>query len=169
MENNRFKYRPEVKSIEDLQNGDRFLVGDERWDVRTHVCEDGSGELFMIHNNGMLNYNLHRDFIRANVPIERDIPYPEGGAEKWELREFEVGEPLPRESLYWRELGNGSAWARVRSNFFAFAGTVYAIPKAPKEYTVMHSSQDCGVIWVEDFKPGDRVTVQGVSEQGEGT
>jgi hypothetical protein len=49
---------------------------------------------------------------------------------------------------------------------------LYAIPKAkpaPKEY-VVHGNFISGneyVIVGEDFKPGDRVTVQRVSEQGE--
>jgi hypothetical protein len=178
---NKFKYRPEIKSIEDLQPGDEFLVGDERWDVRTHVCEDGSGELFMIHNNGMLNYNLHRDFIRANVPIERDIPYPEGGAEKWELRDGDDEWRLPNPHRFW----TGDDWVPghclgERSKI----GCIYAIPKAkpqdepaPKEYTVVRVSSATGGSLAElhydghgnPLKPGDRVTVQRVSEQGEGT
>jgi hypothetical protein len=177
---NKFKYRPEIKSIEDLQPGDEFLVGDERWDVRTHVCEDGSGELFMIHNNGMLNYNLHRDFIRANVPIERDIPYPEGGAEKWELREGDGGDDPSFFTLGW----TGREW--LNNVGVLHKGTIYAIPKAkpqdkakpaPKEYTVVRVSSATGGSLAElhydghgnPLKPGDRVTVQRVSEQGEGT
>jgi hypothetical protein len=58
---------------------------------------------------------------------------------------------------------------------------LYAIPKAkpqdkakpaPKEYTVSHRpwTRDGGIVDLgKDFKPGDRVTVQRVSEQGEGT
>jgi hypothetical protein len=172
-----FKYRPEVKSIEDLQPGDEFLVGDEWWryDVGCHTG---------IHlQTGIWTYD--RDvtvaLIRANVPIERDIPYPDGGAEKWELRE---GDPCDRSvrfedkrTLFWLD----GEWINANETWRAPLTVygVYAIPKAkpqdkakpaPKEYTVSRTSggstqQVAGVIFTgTDFKPGDRVTVQRVEK-----
>jgi hypothetical protein len=149
-----FKYRPEVKSIEDLQPGDEFLVGDDRWAY-------DRGDWCM----------LCEDFIRANVPIERDIPYPEGGAEEWELREGD-GEPMSEGSLVW----SGHEW--IRAGFTMNGAHYYAIPKAkpqdkpaPKEYEVY----DGGALFIQadydsygnPLEMGDRVTVQRVSEQGE--
>jgi hypothetical protein len=170
-----------VKSIEDLQNGDRFLVGDERWryDVGCHTG---------IHlQTGIWTYD--RDvtvaLIRANVPIERDIPYPEGGAEKWELREGDYEWIKPQGTLCWM---NSSGWGKVKWLTSSESGCVYAIPKAkpqdkakpaPKEYTVINLTYSVNGVgcekmgddaWIrlgDDFNPGDRVTVQRVSEQGE--
>jgi hypothetical protein len=165
---NKFKYRPEIKSIEDLQPGDEFLVGDQRW--------KWSGYFMDLGTRGSQDCRVAEELIRANVPIERDIPYPEGGAEQWELREGDGGKWVTGACQRWSI--HQHKWIQLKppmSNT-AHETVVYAIPKAkpqdkakpaPKEYTVMHSSQDCGVIWVEDFKPGDRVTVQRVSEQGE--
>jgi hypothetical protein len=164
---NKFKYRPEVKSIEDLQNGDRFLVGEDKWEW--NGCHFG--------DNGCASYrgdrDLVQDLIRANVPIEREIPYPEGGAEKWELREGDDEWRLPNPHRFW----TGDVWVPghclgERSKI----GCIYAIPKpqdkakpAPKEYTVGESAAGYnGCLWLgPDFKPGDLVTVQRVSEQGE--
>jgi hypothetical protein len=178
---NKFKYRPEVKSIEDLQPGDEFLVGDERWKWDSTTCLVAGGNLQMWHGPCVA-----RNLIRANVPIERDIPYPEGGAEKWELRE---GDPYNRSfllkdkrTLFWLD----GEWINAHETWRAPSPVngIYAIPKAkpqdkakpaPKEYTVQFDGHFPGVGDIchvpvgEDFKPGDRVTVQRVSEQGEGT
>jgi hypothetical protein len=172
---NKFKYRPEVTSIEDLQENDYFLVGDSGWQVKrnadTGVCHTLGGEY------------VTESLIRANVPIERDIPYPEGGAEKWELRDGDDEWRLPNPHRFW----TGDDWVPghclgERSKI----GCIYAIPKAkpqdkakpaPKEYEVKLVS-GFGQKWLNmgtepcdsdgrPLKPGDRVTVQRVSEQGE--
>jgi hypothetical protein len=96
----KFKYRPEVTSIEDLQEGDRFLVGDERWVVGSLKSKETKAMYVTV--NGVAN-GLARKLIRANVPIERDIPYPEGGAEKWELREGDDETRTPKGTLHWWE------------------------------------------------------------------
>jgi hypothetical protein len=165
MENNRFKYRPEIKSIEDLQPGDEFLVGDERWQWmgRGFGMDDGCN--FQEHDRTFLVGNL----IRANVPIERDIPYPEGGAEKWELREgdytvFGAG------TLLWNpETGE---WETRPADAGTVQGWFYAIPKAkpqdkakpaPKVYTVANVEPGNSYVSVGfDFQPGDKVTVERV-------
>jgi hypothetical protein len=174
---NKFKYRPEVKSIEDLQPGDEFLVGDERWKWDSTTCLVAGGNLQMWHGPCVA-----RNLIRANVPIERDIPYPEGGAEKWELRWGDEETVKPETALYWSDYE--LKWSRPGCERKLQEGILYAIPKAkpqdkakpaPKEYTVQFDGHFPGVGDIchvpvgEDFKPGDRVTVQRVSEQGEGT
>jgi hypothetical protein len=170
---NKFKYRPEVKSIEDLQPGDEFLVGDERWEwdgcIRSHGVVVTADRV------------VTKFFLIANVPIERNVPYPEGGAEKWELREGD--DDLTRTgTLWWIEDG----WTRMTGKFLN-SGNIYAIPKAkpqdkakpaPKEYTVQPVppgnwfdvvGMECpgGVVYCRDLPPGTVVTVQRVSEQGE--
>jgi hypothetical protein len=170
----KFKYRPEVTSIEDLQPGDEFLVGDERWKA-THCYAHHSTE-----NAVWLDSELAKSFIRANVPIERDIPYPEGGAEKWELREGDGVTDPGRGAKIWRT--PAGKWANRTCDDYDTVlekGCFYAIPKAkpqdkakpaPKEYTVSRTSggstqQVAGVIFTgTDFKPGDRVTVQRVEK-----
>jgi hypothetical protein len=160
---NKFKYRPEIKSIEDLQPGDEFLVGDERWKA-THYYAHHSTE-----NAVWLDSELAKSFIRANVPIERDIPYPEGGAEKWELREgdytvFGAG------TLLWNpETGE---WETRPADAGTVQGWFYAIPKAkpqdkakpaPKVYTVANVEPGNSYVSVGfDFQPGDKVTVERV-------
>jgi hypothetical protein len=163
MENNRFKYRPEIKSIEDLQPGDEFLVGDERWEwCDVHM---------LITTPGACLIGMARDLIRANVPIERDIPYPEGGAEKWELRE---GDGKWIEHAGYKYLHSGS-WFNAVEGVVSATHLVYAIPKAkpqdkakpaPKEYTVVQEwhSGPTMINTAYDFKPGDRVTVQRVEK-----
>jgi hypothetical protein len=187
----KFKYRPEMKSIEDLHPGDEFLVGDERWKVDNY---GGRRYLFGVQESCRVvdqKTNLCSDaemivaasLIRANVPIERDIPYPEGGAEKWELRDGDDEWRLPNPHRFW----TGDDWVPghclgERSKI----GCIYAIPKAkpqdkakpaPKEYEVKLVS-GFGQKWLNmgtepcdsdgrPLKPGDRVTVQRVSEQGE--
>jgi hypothetical protein len=171
----KFKYRPEIKSIEDLHPGDEFLVGDERWKVRK---SDLSGVCFALTST-----NTTAALIRASVPIERDIPYPEGGAEKWRIAtEDDRKGPKPVDALMFDEY-NG-VWHPIWVRNDWFKNTIYAIPKAkpqdepaPKEYTVVRVSSATGGSLAElhydghgnPLKPGDRVTVQRVSEQGEGT
>jgi hypothetical protein len=163
---NKFKYRPEVKSIEDLQPGDEFLVGEQKW--------YWDGQLLGINGskNDVWGGGLTLDLIRANVPIERDIPYPEGGAEKWELREGDGEWIKPKGVLFW----DCGEWHEVNPGFPSYRNHeyrefIYAIPKpqdkakpAPKEYTVGESVAGYnGCLWLgPDFKPGDRVTVQRV-------
>jgi hypothetical protein len=153
-----FKYRPEVKSIEDLQPGDEFLVGDGRWPWCTWLRDSG---ITLMSDNEALVEKL----IRANVPIERDIPYPEGGAEKWELRESIPSQCVDEGALAW----NGKAWVPayvVLYDLDFYKGFIQAIPKAkpaPKEYTVR--TTPCGCI--RDLEPLTDYTVQRVSEQGE--
>jgi hypothetical protein len=177
---NKFKYRPEIKSIEDLQPGDEFLVGDERWEVM-----DNRKDLRMpITASDNKWWNVTEDLIRANVPIERDIPYPEGGAEKWELREGDDDWVKPQGTLCW--MNSRSRRGDVEWLASSQSGCIYAIPKAkpqdkakpaPKEYEVKLVS-GFGQKWLNmgtepcdsdgrPLKPGDRVTVQRVSEQGE--
>jgi hypothetical protein len=175
---NKFKYRPEVTSIEDLQENDYFLVGDSGWQVKrnadTGVCHTLGGEY------------VTESLIRANVPIERDIPYPEGGPEKWELREGDYKTDRPDGTLAWRVRGeNMHSWGKSITSKL-LGDILYAIPKAkpqdkakpaPKEYEVKLVS-GFGQKWLNmgtepcdsdgrPLKPGDRVTVQRVSEQGE--
>jgi hypothetical protein len=190
----KFKYRPEIKSIEDLQPGDEFLVGDERWKVDNY---GGRRYLFGVQESCRVvdqKTNLCSDaemivaasLIRANVPIERDIPYPEGGAEKWELREGDYKTDRPDGTLAWRVRGeNMHSWGKSITSKL-LGDILYAIPKAkpqdkakpaPKEYEVKLVS-GFGQKWLNmgtepcdsdgrPLKPGDRVTVQRVSEQGE--
>jgi hypothetical protein len=179
MENNRFKYRPEVKSIEDLQPGDEFLVGDERWRFSKQVRDPDDVSI-----TGMFfhNHYVTQDLIRANVPIERDIPYPEGGAEKWELREGDGKTPKPTGAMIW----TGEEWliAGGTLTWELALGYIYAIPKAkpqdkakpaPKEYTVRRvpATEDLRYVLLgiepadsdgKPLKPGDRVTVQRVEK-----
>jgi hypothetical protein len=166
---NKFKYRPEIKSIEDLRPGDEFLVGDERWRFSKQVRDPDDVSI-----TGMFfhNHYVTQDLIRANVPIERDIPYPEGGAEKWELVDGNEPRFITYGCLCWDE----GEWVPVVSSVLGRVcalGFITAIPKwtkpAPKEYTVGESVAGYnGCLWLgPDFKPGDRVTVQRVSEQGE--
>jgi hypothetical protein len=118
---NKFKYRPEVKSIEDLQPGDEFLVGERgRWlvDRNLNVCFGSSGP----------GYLDAERLIAHGVPIERDIPYPEGGAEKWELREGD-GEWIERAG--YKYLHHGS-WFNAVEGVRTATHLVYAIPKAKR-------------------------------------
>jgi hypothetical protein len=119
---NKFKYRPEVKSIEDLQPGDEFLVGEQKW--------YWDGQLLGINGskNDVWGGGLTLDLIRANVPIERDIPYPEGGAEQWELREGD-GEWIERAG--YKYLHHGS-WFNAVEGVRTATHLVYAIPKAKR-------------------------------------
>jgi hypothetical protein len=169
---NKFKYRPEIKSIEDLRPGDEFLVGDERWRFSKQVRDPDDVSI-----TGMFfhNHYVTQDLIRANVPIERDIPYPEGGAEGWELVDGNEPRFITYGCLCWDE----GEWVPVVSSVLGRVcalGFITAIPKwtkpAPKEYTVRNND------WVDlgddptdsngnRLEPGDRVTVQRVSEQGE--
>jgi hypothetical protein len=175
---NKFKYRPEVKSIEDLQPGDEFLVGEQKW--------YWDGQLLGINGskNDVWGGGLTLDLIRANVPIERDIPYPEGGAEEWELRGGDDDWVKPQGTLCW--MNSRSRRGDVEWLASSQSGCIYAIPKAkpqdkakpaPKEYEVKLVS-GFGQKWLNmgtepcdsdgrPLKPGDRVTVQRVSEQGE--
>jgi hypothetical protein len=162
---NKFKYRPGIKSIEDLQPGDEFLVGDERWEV-----DRDKDVAVKVH--GVTEFITAEAFLIANVPIERDIPYPEGGAEKWELREGDGEWIKPKGVLFW----DCGEWHEVNPGFPSYRNHeyrefIYAIPKpqdkakpAPKEYTVGESVAGYnGCLWLgPDFKPGDRVTVQRV-------
>jgi hypothetical protein len=164
---NKFKYRPEVKSIEDLQPGDEFLVGDERWrytgtEGTELVCNDARGFI-----GGSLGKVAVNNLIRANVPIERDIPYPEGGAEKWELREGDDETRTPKGTLHWWE----GEWVDDAIHVLA-RNHIYAIPKAkpqdkakpaPKVYTVANVEPGNSYVSVGfDFQPGDKVTVERV-------
>jgi hypothetical protein len=160
---NKFKYRPEIQSIDDLQPGDEFLVGDERWPYERHA------EGCIVVGGVTWGSALTQDFIRANVPIERNIPYPEGGEDKWELREGDPGKPRTEGSFVW---GVSTLDWQIPYKV-EFAGFIYAIPKAkpaPKEYTVQFDGHFPGVGDIchvpvgEDFKPGDRVTVQRVEK-----
>jgi hypothetical protein len=171
----KFKYRPEVKSIEDLQPGDEFLVGDERWrytgtEGTELVCNDARGFI-----GGSLGNVAVNNLIRANVPIERDIPYPEGGAEKWELREGDGGKWVTVACQRWSI--HQHKWIQLKPPMLsntAYETIVYAIPRAkpqdepaPKEYTVQtgcYPSNKYIVLRECDFKPGDRVTVQRVEK-----
>jgi hypothetical protein len=117
---NKFKYRPEIKSIEDLHPGDEFLVGDERWSWTDNRC---------LKANDVLQWwegpQVAENLIRANVPIERDIPYPEGGAEKWELFERRDGEPCPPSARM--EFYDGK-W--ISCEYCYLGSRLVAIPKA---------------------------------------
>jgi hypothetical protein len=160
----KFKYRPEVTSIEDLQEGDRFLVGDERWVVGSLKSKETKAMYVTV--NGVAN-GLARKLIRANVPIERDIPYPEGGAEKWELREGDDETRTPKGTLHWWE----GEWVDDAIHVLA-RNHIYAIPKAkpqdkakpaPKVYTVANVEPGNSYVSVGfDFQPGDKVTVERV-------
>ena len=161
MENKSFKYRPEIKGTEDLQPGDEFLVGDERW---LFTGETERANLTSVKGLYSHSYYLARDLIRANVPIERDIPYPEGGAERWELFERRDGEPCPPSARM--EFYDGK-W--ISCEYCYLGSRLVAIPKAkpaPKEYTVEGWNWKGGYIHIlgDDFKPGDRVTVQRVEK-----
>jgi hypothetical protein len=178
---NKFKYRPEIKSIEDLQPGDEFLVGDGR--IRfIDECYAMHGESALV-GVFMHNVTLAHEFIRANVPIERNIPYPEGGAEKWELREiyvpsFDWGRLEDKRTLFWCR----NEWISAHETWRAPlpVNGIYAIPKAKpqdkaqpqgKAYLVHsrghfpgYGSMLCVDLPNDDFKPGDRVTVQRVEK-----
>ena len=153
---NKFKYRPTVKSIEDLQPGDEFLVGEkgERWEVM-----DNRKDLRMpVAHCDNKWWDVTEDFIRANVPIERDIPYPEGGAERWELFERRDGEPCPPSARM--EFYDGK-W--ISCEYCYLGSRLVAIPKAkpaPKEYTVR--TTPCGCI--RDLEPLTDYTVQRVEK-----
>jgi hypothetical protein len=155
----KFKYRPTVESIDDLQPGDEFLVGDERWEWDSTTCLVAGGNPQMWHGPC-----IARNLIRANVPIERDIPYPEGGAEKWELRYGDGDEDFPPcevwDTDHWRQFGGGYLWT----------GHIYAISKAkpaPKEYTVLNGmAANCIYLDLDDeIQPGDHVTIQKVPNE----
>ena len=158
---NKFKYRPTVKSIEDLQPGDEFLVGDGRW---MFTGETERANLTSVKGLYSHSYYLARDLIRANVPIERDIPYPEGGAEKWELREGAAGEVSAPGQLYFSK--HALKWEECYGCLES-SDYIHAIPKAkpaPKEYTVGSGLWYGFVNIGDDFNPGDRVTVQRVEK-----
>jgi hypothetical protein len=174
---NKFKYRPEVKSIEDLQPGDEFLVGDERWEWHGHIRSHG----VVVTADQVTTKFL----LKANVPIERDIPYPEGGAEMFRMVDGDEAHIIKPGTLGWNE--DRAEWVEVQAAFHnevLCLGGVLAIPKAkpqdkakpaPKEYTVRRvpATEDLRYVLLgiepadsdgKPLKPGDRVTVQRVEK-----
>ena len=105
------KYRPVIKSIDDLQEGDEFLVGESRWGWR--MFSDSF---------------VARALILAKVPIERDIPCPEG----YELKQGDGEWVVPSGAKWW---GSEHVWRDMA----LFGGVcmstyVYAIPKQPQVF-----------------------------------
>jgi hypothetical protein len=134
---NQFVYRPKIEKIEDLQEGDRFLIGEERWEIK--------GDHAQMTTDG---YDLWGPYytkflIRAKVPVERDIPCPEG----YELRVGDGEWVTPLGYMHWwgGELTEG-CWVGYVSN----PGTIYAVPLA-KPY--------CAIDVGPDFQPGEKVRV----------
>lgn len=158
---NQFVYRPKIEKIEDLQSGDRFLVGEEKWDVFIQgPCHFAN--YFAIDKTGIgtvEDRKLARSLIRAKVPVERDIPCPEG----YEIKKAVMIDTLLGNELRW--CGTGQ-WVTLKARC-TICTDIYAVPIAepePKVYTV-----DCqwheGPRWINvkgDFQPGDKVTVQKV-------
>jgi hypothetical protein len=154
--NNEFVYTPKIESIEDLQPGDRFLVGDSGFRVSgafdLGVCLTGTGLTVDQDRRLMVQ------FLKRNVPVERDIPCPEG----YEM--FRVDKTQYNESKPGCLLFNKGVWEPKIPETDLVPGWVYAIPKQiedkqPKVYEVSLCN---AVLLGNSFQPGDKVTVQKV-------
>jgi hypothetical protein len=89
------KYRPKINSTNDLQDGDEFLVGEERWKWDSPVGSRGCfRETSLVPETDRY---VAEDFIRAKVPVERDIPCPPG----YELKMGDGRWIIPKGAMYW--------------------------------------------------------------------
>jgi hypothetical protein len=144
-----FKYRPKINSINDLQDGDEFLVGESRW--RWEGDQLSASDVIYKTSTTQL---LARDFIQAKVPVERDIPCPEG----YELKVGDGDWVIPKGAMYW-------AIGRFHSDEGADGLTsiekvIYAIPIPIIEFVgELHKA-------LQKFDPRTKVRVT-VLEEGE--
>jgi hypothetical protein len=117
------KYRPKINSINDLQDGDEFLVGESRWVWEDSRLKSG-GTVFKQSTSEL----LARDLIQANVPIERDIPCPEG----YELKVGDGEWKIPKGAQIWCQ----GRWENWHPNAYAASSNIhiYATPIKPREF-----------------------------------
>jgi hypothetical protein len=153
------KYRPKIDSINDLQDGDEFLVGESRWvwlvALDGAACFTGTG--LTLEGDRC----VAERFIRSKVPIERDIPCPEG----YELKMGDGKWKIPEGAQIWCQ----GRWENWEPNAFAASSNIhiYAIPIKPREFEGEVFGAMPSVIYIKGELPiGTRVRVT-VLEEGE--
>jgi hypothetical protein len=154
------KYRPKIESINDLQDGDEFLVGESRWVWEDSFLKSGSTVF-----KQSTSEPLARDLIQAEVPIESDIPCPPG----YELRMGDDMWIVPEGAKLW---GFTHRFKDCRvTGHLSCAQDIYAIPIKTREFegTVfnqMRTDRSCFIGIPVELPGGTRVRVT-VLEEGE--
>jgi hypothetical protein len=117
------KYRPKINSINDLQDGDEFLVGESRWKWENGCLKSGS-----ISYKDSTSELIISDIIQAKVPIERDIPCPPG----YELKMGDGRWIIPKGAQIWCQ----GRWENWHPNAYAASSNIhiYATPIKPREF-----------------------------------